>query len=164
MLLVVAVASGIFLANWIIENQREKMSNTIELLLPKELELATIQGNSLIANNPPITERPISNAMILGGSKNLPCPIELQCVQYLKNKGLNIQGNAKDIVSNSDVPVLFGGVLLRNGIYGHIAYIEAIDRENNRIYVSEMNWEGCGIVSYRWIDLNDPTIRGYIAP
>lgn len=35
------------------------------------------------------------------------------------------------------------------GYYGHVAYVEAV--EGNQVYVSEMNYAGWGVVSYRWV-------------
>ncbi len=39
--------------------------------------------------------------------------------------------------------------------YGHVAIVEDVDRENNRMKVSDMNYAGLWIVTVRWISLND---------
>lgn len=135
---------------------------THEIHLPsEEPELVAIQGNSLLATNEPyIYAAPVSLGMILGKNPGY-CPIEQQCVSYVKSRGLIIQGNAKDIQSNTDIPCVGCGVLLYSGRWGHIAYIEKVYGVS--FLVSEQNWEGCGIVSKRVIMMNDPDIRGYVS-
>lgn len=129
--------------------------------LPSENSgLIIIQGNSILANSQPTTiETPKTYATLYG--KNPNCPIELQCVSYVKEKGVALpNGDAKDIQPNSDVPIVGGGVLLYGGRWGHIAYIEEVFESS--ILVSESNILGCGIVSTRSIQLDDTIIRGFI--
>lgn len=38
---------------------------------------------------------------------------------------------------------------------GHVAIVESIDNENNKIKVSDMNYKGRWVVTVRWIDMND---------
>ncbi|MCB9834718.1 LysM peptidoglycan-binding domain-containing protein [Candidatus Nomurabacteria bacterium] len=38
------------------------------------------------------------------------------------------------------------------GYYGHVAYVEAV--EGSQVYISEMNYAGWGVVSYRWVPAN----------
>lgn len=129
-------------------------------LLSENSDLVIIQGNSILANSSPvILEQPKIYAILYGKDPN--CPIELQCVSYVKGKGLELpKGDAKDIKPNSDVPVVGGGVLLYSGRWGHIAYIEEVFE--NGILVSEANVEGCGVVSTRSISLDSLSIRGFI--
>ena len=88
------------------------------------------------------------------------CPdITEQCVQYAKDRGLNVSGNAWTIKSNSIVPNIGGGVLLYNGP-GHIAIVEEIFQ--NSILVSEKNFLECNVISTRSIQLNDEQIKGFI--
>ena len=134
-------------------------SPKLETRLLLEEPLLTIKGNSLIGNNPPYIVEPSVSYLTLYGKSDV-CPIEKQCVQHLKNKGLNIQGNAKDIRPNSNVPVVGGGILLYSGRWGHIAFVEKITAVS--ILVSEANFLGCGIVSTRSIDLDDIEIRGFV--
>ena len=135
---------------------------SIGKLPPASLGLATIQGNSLIGNREPfVPEIHNSYTTLLG--KDPSCPIELQCKEYVKSRGLQLpQGNAKDLRPNSDVPVVGGGVLLSIGGWGHIAYLEEVLPDS--IHICEQNMAGCGIVSCRWLDINDSSIRGYIKP
>lgn len=123
---------------------------------------STIQGNSLIGNNEPfVPEIHNSYATILG--KDPSCPILLQCKEYVKSRGLQLpQGNAEDLLPDSNIPIVGGGVLLSIGRWGHIAYLEEV--LPNSIYICESNYAGCGIVSCRWLDISDSTIRGYIMP
>lgn len=148
------------------------MASVLALSYPlplSEIQLRPIssdsfQGNSLIANYQPyISDTQKSYATMLG--KDDSCLLEYQCVAYVKSKGIQLpQGNAKDLRPNSDVPCVGCGVLLSIGRWGHIAYLEEVDMVGNRIYISEMNWISCGIISYRWLNIDDLTIRGYITP
>jgi len=47
-----------------------------------------------------------------------------------------------------------------NSFWGHVAYVEAV--EGGSIIVSEMNYQGFGIISRRSIPINSRIIRGYI--
>ena len=104
-----------------------------------------------------------STPELLPKRTNWNCPnIEDYCVYYVQSKGLQVQGNAWDIRSNSDIPVLRGGVLL-SGKIDHIGFIESIYKGNpGSILISESNILGCGIISQRIIYLNDPDIKGFI--
>lgn len=134
----------------------------MHLLSEEPDALITIQGNSLLATNEPYTHiTPTSLAVVLG--KNPNCPISQQCVAYVEGRGVVLpDGNANQIEPNIEYPVVGGAVVFWGGYYGHIAFIEEIDIFKNRILISEQNWEGCGVVSYRWILLSDETIKGFI--
>lgn len=81
------------------------------------------------------------------------------CVEYVQSKGLQVSGNARDIISNSSVPILHGGVLLRTK-FGHIGYVEAIYEDS--ILISDMGWVNCESISFHTIRLDDSRIRGFI--
>lgn len=87
------------------------------------------------------------------------CSIEKQCVFYVQSKGIQISGNARDVEPNSQNPVHGCAVLLETP-QGHVAYVEEV--EQDRILISDQNWEKCGSISFRWIDRNDQGIRGFI--
>ncbi len=38
---------------------------------------------------------------------------------------------------------------------GHVVIVESVDRENKKMKVSDMNYAGRGVVTVRWIDMND---------
>jgi surface antigen len=47
--------------------------------------------------------------------------------------------------------------------YGHVGVIVKIDREGRAFLMSEMNGPGGkGVVSHRWISMDDKNISGYI--
>ena len=124
-------------------------------------ELVVIQGNSILAQNAVITEQPISYASILG--KDPGCPLELQCKYYAKSRIPSLPiGNANIIPINSNTPVVGGAVLFYSNPYGHIAVVEKIS--GDMIFISEQNQIGCGVISYRWISINSPSIKGYFNP
>ena len=80
-----------------------------------------------------------------------------------QSKGLQVKGNAWEIESNLDFPILYSGFLLRNG-RGHIAFVENLGMVDGvmSVLVSEQNLEGCCVISWRWIALDDPQIRGFV--
>jgi len=49
-----------------------------------------------------------------------------------------------------------------NARYGHVAIVEKV--EENRFFISEMNYKGLGKTSQRWISNNSRTVRGFIYP
>jgi len=94
------------------------------------------------------------------------------CTWYVASKThVPWGGNAKNWISNSrgdgavisNTPAV-GSIVATtdNSRYGHVAYVEKV--ENGRIFVSEMNYKGFGIVNTRWINTNSRTIKGYIHP
>lgn len=80
-------------------------------------------------------------------------------------------GNAKNWLANargfgaviSSTPVV-GSIVVTtdNARYGHVAYVERV--EEDKILLSEMNYEKFGKVNNRWLNLSSKTIRGYIYP
>jgi len=101
-----------------------------------------------------------SYADIIAGKSIIDCPIEQQCVAYVKSKGVQLpQGNANQIESNTDVPCVGCVVLLYSSRWGHVAFIEEI--ASNSILISEKNHLGCGIISTRSLELTDNRIKGY---
>ena len=67
-------------------------------------------------------------------------------------------GSAWQLEPSSSVPYIGGLVLLNEGIYGHIAYIEAVYSDS--ILISEANYIPCQ-ESQRTISIDYPAIRGY---
>ena len=117
--------------------------------------------NFLIAiSQPPTIEEAVRPPSVLGVLVKESCPLEKQCISYVQSRGLQIKGDAKDIRPNSDVPCVGCGILLCDGRWCHLAYIEEVLSDS--VYVCEQNWEGCGIVSCRTIALNDPKIIGFV--
>lgn len=80
------------------------------------------------------------------------------CVRYVRNRGLNVKGNAKDLVPNS-VPTVGGGVLFKYPKYSHIALIEKLGKD--RMFISESNYRKCQITT-RWINYDDKFIIGFV--
>lgn len=98
------------------------------------------------------------------------------CTYYVATRmKITFGGNAKNwlanarasgyVVSNEPAPhtavVMTGphGAMRR---YGHVAYVEEVVED--KILVSEMNFEHFNRVNQRWININDPTLKGYIYP
>ena len=78
------------------------------------------------------------------------------CVTYLREVlGINIRGDAKNIIANIDEPMV-GAVVLFD--YGHAAKIKY--RLLDRLIIQESNFEKC-TPTERMVMLDDPTIRGY---
>jgi hypothetical protein len=121
-----------------------------------------IQGNYLLATNEPYYPEPtITYADILG--KDPSCPIRLQCKYYAKTRIPSLPtGNANTIPVNSNTPIVGGAVLFYSNPYGHIAVVEKIF--GDMIFISEQNQIGCGKISFRWISINSPSIKGYFNP
>jgi surface antigen len=77
-------------------------------------------------------------------------------------------GNARSWLSSArrdgyavgSVPKAGAIVVTTDSILGHVAYVESVS--GNSILVSEMNYEGFGIISRRSIPIGSPIIRGYI--
>lgn len=80
-------------------------------------------------------------------------------------------GNAKNWLANAKA---YGAVVnstpapgtivvtTDNRYYGHVAYVEKV--EDDKILISEMNYEKFGKVNQRWLSTSSKTIRGYIYP
>jgi hypothetical protein len=82
------------------------------------------------------------------------------CVAFIRTMGVHFPRleDAKDLDTNSLVPIVGGVVkLVYNGIY-HLAYIEKITAEG--LYLRESNYKPC-LIARRLIPLNDPHIIGY---
>lgn len=99
------------------------------------------------------------------------------CTWYVATKTkITFGGNAKNWLANAKASGYVTGkepapnsvvVMTANyprsiRLYGHVAFVEKV--ESDRIYVSEMNYEGFNKKSYRWVPINHPSIRGYIYP
>ena len=119
-----------------------------------------MQGNYVLSLNAPDYETPITYLDILG--KDPRCPVELQCVSYVKSKMYLPPGNANQIPITSKIPVVGGAILFYSNPYGHIAYVERVF--GDMIFISEQNQIGCGAISFRWISVNTSTIKGYFNP
>src|SRR3989338_8717519 len=101
-----------------------------------------------------------------------------QCTWYVAQKRvIPWSGNAKDWLANAQAmgyPVCLGNncepklgaiVSLRGDswlirLYGHVAYVEAV--QDGWITVSEMNYAGWGVKSVRTLNQNSGLIKGYI--
>lgn len=94
------------------------------------------------------------------------------CTWYVASKmTIKFGGNAKNWLANAKASGYVVGkepatraavVTTDNKRYGHVAYVEKV--EEDRILVSEMNYEKFGKMNTRWIPINSGTIRGYIYP
>ena len=93
-----------------------------------------------------------------------------QCTYYVATK-MNIPwgGNAKNWPQNSKAygakftkTPLVGSIAVttENRRYGHVAYVEKV--QGNQFLISEMNYAGLGRITYRWLSVNDPVLRGFI--
>ncbi len=90
------------------------------------------------------------------------CPLDKQCVRFVEKKlGRELNRDAYLIYPNTYKPCLNCGVLLySSNPFGHIAFIQKIESES--FDVIEQNWESCGTISTRSIEINSWKIRGYI--
>lgn len=139
---------------------------------PEQISVDTINSADLIKDSyvysapvdmSKVDPPPVPLGDIVAGKRLDPnCPVEKQCVSLLKEKGFKIQGDAKDIISNSDVPCVGCGILLFGGRWGHVAIIEAVYQ--NDILILEKNYIDCGVISTRSIQIDDYRIRGYLTP
>ncbi len=94
-----------------------------------------------------------------------------QCTYYasLKRGGVPWGGNAKNWLANAKAygakegktPVV-GAIVVtnENRRYGHVAYVEKVD--GNKFMISEMNYNGLGKISTRWLTVGDSVIKGFI--
>jgi surface antigen len=93
------------------------------------------------------------------------------CTWYVANKRPDIPnnwGNAKNWFNNAkkdgyktgNTPET-GSIMVTNESWaGHVTYVEKV--EDNKIYVSEMNFVHWNKTNSRTIDINSPIIKGYI--
>jgi len=82
------------------------------------------------------------------------------CITYIREvKGVNIRGNAENIISNVDHPLVGGVVLQKYGEIYHASFISAILPSGN-MWVEEANKKSCQITS-RVLELDDKAIYGY---
>ena len=84
------------------------------------------------------------------------CPIEKQCVEYVKGKGIELSGNAWELKPNSQIPKTGSAILFEN----HVGYVEKIAEE--KLLISEKNLYKCDEITWRWIEKKDPRIRGFL--
>jgi surface antigen len=85
------------------------------------------------------------------------------CVSYVQQYGFEAyKGNANEWIKyiNSTEPSIGAVVVLKEGPMGHLALV--IDYTGEKVFITEQNYLGRGIVSTRWIDRNYPKIIGYI--
>lgn len=91
-----------------------------------------------------------------------------QCTWYIAQKRyIPWAGNAKDWLNNArkygfqtgSEPVPGAIVATREGYYGHVAYVEAV--QGDSIIISEMNL-GYGVLKTRTLKIGDRRIKGYI--
>ena len=98
-----------------------------------------------------------------------------QCTWFVsKYKYVNWWWNAKDwIVNAKNAWAEIGNTAKKWSIivfkasrdypvYWHVWIVYDIIPRTNKIIISEMNYKGEGIISYRLIDMNDKNIKGYI--
>ncbi len=83
------------------------------------------------------------------------------CVIYIQNKGINIRGNAEDMIPN------FGGIAEVGDVaifhfpnIAHIAYVEIV-YESGNFLVSEWNYRE-GLHTERVIMKNNPYLIGFL--
>ena len=83
------------------------------------------------------------------------------CILYLQERGLNIRGNAVDLVPNTDRPFVGGVVIFHypSGV-AHASYIEIVFPSGN-FRVSEWNYRE-GQYTERNIFKDDKNIYGYM--
>ncbi len=142
---------------------------------------------TVIAVNPPESVEIISQGdLYLSALKTLPrppeprkhrvltvltgCPLVDQCVYYVVNRtGIQIRGNANTWLSVAsdygygvyEEPRVLGAVVIATANpYGHIAVVEEIG--DGWIRISEQNFEFCGDITERIIDIDDEQIIAYI--
>ncbi len=81
-----------------------------------------------------------------------------QCVRYARGRGLNVKGNAEDLIPSS-MPFVGGGALFKYPQGSHLAYIESI--KGSGFWVSESNYRRCKITS-RFVQFDDKYLIGFI--
>ncbi|MEO0131087.1 MAG: LysM peptidoglycan-binding domain-containing protein [candidate division WOR-3 bacterium] len=92
------------------------------------------------------------------------------CTWYVAQRrgGVPWSGNAGAWLANARAygyatgsePVPGAIMVTRESWWGHVAYVESVS--GNMVTISEMNYQGYGIVSRRTLNKNDWRIRGYI--
>lgn len=92
------------------------------------------------------------------------------CTWYVAQRrgGVPWSGNAGAWLANARAygyatgyePVPGAIMVTRESWWGHVAYVESVS--GNMVTISEMNYQGWGIVSRRTLNKNDWRIRGYI--
>lgn len=98
------------------------------------------------------------------------------CTSYVAEKRRDLPshlGNAKDWLQNAKILNFSvcdgnqcqpkeGAVVSLKGTHalGHVAFVEKV--EGDTILISEMNYKGWGKVTKRRLNINDPSIKGYI--
>jgi len=102
-----------------------------------------------------------------GGSNRFPYGY---CTWYVAQRrgGVPWSGNAGEWLANARAygyatgsePVPGAIMVTRESWWGHVAYVESVS--GDYVTISEMNYQGYGIVSRRTLNKNDWRIRGYI--
>ena len=82
------------------------------------------------------------------------------CVLFVRDMGLMVYGNARDMKPNISEPIEGGGVLFKGAI-GHVAYILRVEVDS--VIIVESNHSPCKI-TYRRISRNSASIKGFISP
>lgn len=89
------------------------------------------------------------------------------CVLYTRNRieslpnGLFYLSQKKSIINSYEPDVGSAVVIRTKGVYGHLAYVEAIEEE--WVLISETNYKS-GYLTMRWVSRYDKSILGYYIP
>ena len=78
------------------------------------------------------------------------------------NQWLNNARNAGFKTSATPTPgaiAVFQGGYGYYSIYGHVAVVHEVDRDNHRMKISDMNYQGLRVVTERWVQLDDTLTR-----
>jgi hypothetical protein len=121
-----------------------------------------VQGNYLLSNNGQYYPETTTFATLLG-NKDPKCPLPSQCVSLIKEYGFQGEGDAHEYIPNRTEPCVDCVVIFNRtstSIYGHVAIVKKIT--DDKIYIFERNFEGCGIDSYRWVSVYQWNIKGYL--
>jgi surface antigen len=88
-----------------------------------------------------------------------------QCTWYVAGRRQipSNWGNARTWYANAaaakwsvgTVPAIAAIAWTPAGYYGHVALVEQVSPDGKQVYVSEMNYRGLGIKSYRWTAASD---------
>ena len=113
-------------------------------------------------------ETPVLASLVEGYITSIPeiitmkqiCPLEAQCVAYLKENGFDIKGNAIDLIPNTFEPCRGCAILLSGGKFGHTGIV--YDYDQYKVCYNERNRIGCGLMSKNCLLLTNSRIRGYL--
>ena len=113
-------------------------------------------------NNPP----PVGIYSPAGAAHRFPWG---QCTWWVaQQRKIVFRGNAKEWPRNSraaghttgQTPMVGAVIVTTESWYGHVGYVEKV--EGNKVYFSEMNYAGLGIVSRRWMSTGDSRFVTFI--